>query len=1414
MLVKCTNKLVDLVDFTDEQYKKLGVIFRAVAGKQLAECKDFKGVLKKCGIEANGENEQLAREIYLNCAILSSTAEKDETIYLSEDRAIMLCKKMGNPFKKVSIDEVSARTMKSLGIESNTDDEYEEEQEEYEDSYSGWGNNEEEDYSEDEEDVSDKDLEEWEKEVEDDVEEAIAEEVQREIDEEDKKEKSKGKLSKEDKDSIKGYYYQLYNGLVSELSKRYTSLFESGYEVVKPAGILSTSGLLSLSGSSVSERNNIALRNIYNIFLKRMDFQVCFDRSNIRIADMIYDSYHKGRKLIYFPFKLIEYAYGRMAPDGDDQNSENTYKKHSNASNWSAYCKSEVNKSLRSVIEASVVRFVVSTSENKGIDYFDDSIAKELRSYLRYLENCLSLCILVVEYKGKVRGYVENIYSFKIRVCDPCNGLGSEDLTEIIINDAFMGSTGEVPFSYKPRFEENTFIKEYAHEFNHNSSQASPLFAYKAYQALKMQDVEPTWNNMVLGMFEDGTILKNGKHGVSLENRLTHHLVAGSRAGKGVMTLNILASGIYSGKNIFYLDRKPDMASLFKNISPSMFVVNGGGYGEQYDTFKQFNNIDSMVNWGNVPDYVCDTLGCTKNWDSLGDLFYMRALKLVMGIIVARGDGQITNPAFGGNDGVLLVVDEFKNFQENFSVIVEKFVSKIPPCSYTSDLVKMQDGKIEESKFTKSYNDGTFYALTYMNSLVGDLEFLSTRRDAGFNQAEIACSDVFVIGQHLGYGDLDFRKIRSAIADATSSDRYRGCGVTGLKGKILGVADSFPFSMVSFKTCDAFFGRNMEDGRSVYLAQTNPNSKAFGRLDDKASNFAYMGTFTEDVRKDIISGNVSKNVSMANSCTYFKPFLVLNDSIVGGNCVEGMFARCAGPNPDEPWITREELIAENPNQDGTYINSAVGFEDYLLMMGISDYKERLAKSGDIANYVVQKCLGYNGSWFEFITDLRPEWCFSIRDIVDGAKGIQPVLLDAKRNPIMSEFVRFNPNAFGLGDGVDSGNEDLGSTSTFDYMDDYSDISEDIRNYEMDRLYEDDSNGKEIDDICNSLLNKDEPINIFNDDLYTSVLEDSIKETNRGNYTEDSVIKGTGVSKGEADELIARLKEMGFNVTIDEPKTESEKAFYEDEEFGECLYRNAIGDLNPFGHSDESEFTDTFEYKGTVESKTDLVNLVTDDILAKFGGLKEIVSFKVIGGSIVVNGYYYRCKAGELFSRGLPYDLRREISSGSIARLFDYSKIKNMPRLRDLEFDSTSFVYDYVSYGMGYGSSISVDSFFRDIRSLQRLCIGKKLFKRDTYMEQIKGDDVFYNPRLTTKLADCSEEVLGRFSKSSWEFTKNTFKSKEYGKIVKFLGVSGGVVATAATTGGKLAVRGSRKAFNGLKALGRSIKNVIEETKKY
>ena len=82
------------------------------------------------------------------------------------------------------------------------------------------------------------------------------------------------------------------------------------------------------------------------------------------------------------------------------------------------------------------------------------------------------------------------------------------------------------------------------------------------------------------GMFKPS--LKNIIIGVDLKNNIVTApftkwllpIIAGSRSGKGVLTLNMLLSVVGVGAPLFYLDGKPDMASLLWKLQERYGIVN------------------------------------------------------------------------------------------------------------------------------------------------------------------------------------------------------------------------------------------------------------------------------------------------------------------------------------------------------------------------------------------------------------------------------------------------------------------------------------------------------------------------------------------------------------------------------------------------------------------------------------------------------------------------------------------------------------------------------------------------------------------------------------------------------------------------------------------------------------------------
>lgn len=1363
-IVKCINSRKGVSS------KMLMDLFRLIASESLMRCMPtgLKG-LEELDKQMLGDDEELTESVLLD-SISILTSRESGVINVSTDSGSMIAKiTNGNcTVSKVPLDElqmtmysdaegaIEGSKEKAEGISSKLSEAL---QDDYYEKKEAEGK------KEKTEDTSEKD------------------------EEPEENEDSKKKLSRAEEDKKLLAYYSVYtSGILSELLKRYKGLFSSGYEVEKPTGILSERGILKLSGSSmVVDYPTAATSQLYKIFRDQFGLKEVAVRSVSNIADNVCKEFLAGSSsTLYFPNKMLEFAYGRKAP-GNNAESTNTYEKHAESGSWEGYSNKELKVSLNALIEGCLLYYLYSfIEEDKRTDEGTVAVVSKL---LEYLQRCISMCLLLMDYRV-VNGSPSVL---KIRVCDPNNALGKEDITPYLLEKAFMGATGAVPFSYAPRFEEESFVKEYAHEFNHDISQAMPLFAYKAYEALKRQGIKINWDNIVLGKFEDGSVLRNGTHGVTMKNNLTHHIDAGSRAGKGVMTLAMLGAGIATEKVIFYLDRKPDMASLLKHLSPNMFVVNGASFDSQHDNYGMFKD----VSLANVPKEVTEILKCGTNWSDLGDLVYMRALKLVMGIILARGSGAYKDVNLGGSNGILLIVDEFKNFQESFSVIVRQMMNVLPVSLSCYNSKKEALG----TAMNDFYNRTGLYAVSYLNHLIADLEFLSTKRDAGFATRESELSDIFVIGQHLEHGMLPYEDYANAIVDG----RYQTPTKVGLKSEAKNKLDiskqSFGYSLVSFKTADAFFGRNREDGREVYLAQADKRSKAYGRLDDKASNFAYLKNFSESVRKKIVEGKLQDNLSIANSCVYFKPFLVLNDTTP--EFVNPMYSRCAG-DEGEPWVTKEEIIAENPDYaedpnavNATVLNRRVGFEEYLRGIGAGNYPQILERSSDVANYVVQNLLGYEGTWYDFITDLRPMWMFTIEDIVLASNGKQPTFRDPAKSRVLSEYYAFDES---LGCGVRSEDVQEEGINSF-FMDngegeDFSDMSKQEEDADK-RLavamgdydsYEDDEDIPLWDDMSDDIKESPEEPEMV-------LKQGNVQETGFGGMAMDTESDVSEIIK----KYIDALKGYGVDVQVGMNGWEATNI--------------NTGEPIPGGYSSapDAEFGQDLadvDYQGDVESLDKMVEVISNNILKTFGGLERIHSFKAIGGAIIINGYYYRCRVQDMYAKNIPYDIRRDINAGSISKLFDYSLLRRMKHIRDLEFDSTSFTYDYVSSALGYGSSISVDKFFHDFKTLQVLTIGREKFNRANYMEKISGNDLFYLPRRSKIYADAVEQALGRRNHAVWDWTKRSMVNKKdrwYKKVAK---VSVGATASAATYLGSKGVGIGKKVPGAVKDIASGVKDLF------
>lgn len=365
---------------------------------------------------------------------------------------------------------------------------------------------------------------------------------------------------------------------------------------------------------------------------------------------------------------------------------------------------------------------------------------------------------------------------------------------------------------------------------------------------------------------------------------------------------------------------------------------------------------------------------------------------------------------------------------KNFPILLEEWESN------GSKGTKPKEPKEPKVKPDK----GAYWFSAFYKSLADSILDIQRLDKAGLRNSEVRKSDVFILSQVLHEPSADVSQLF-----AKRNKESNNPSVSILSNDVLA-------SLCMIGNTDGFIGYNA--GKPNYLAQTVTTSKAYGKLDQYARNFAYVESVVGNGKKLIENGSLQ----YADQAVYYKPFLMFADGKENGYFVQNAFkySKDAG-------IDINDLIARNedPNRKG-HLDPRVGFKEYLLDNGMTEQSivDTLSKSATIANFVVQEILGYSGTWNDFIFDLRPEWIISIDQVVNAYKN--KGLADIKVR--LNEFTAVYPEEFGLDPNevlprdVEDENfdndlflEDLEYSETFDGLEEFEDISSEavIENYD-------------------------------------------------------------------------------------------------------------------------------------------------------------------------------------------------------------------------------------------------------------------------------------------------------------------------------------------------------------------------------
>lgn len=1226
------------------------------------------------------------------------------------------------------------------------------------------------------------------------------------------------------KDAV-DYYAAHIDTVVSDIISNYTKLFKAGYQLKRPVGVLGEQGesgkLMTLSGSTQTfTKPNPVIRALYQLTVAEYDLKILPYRSVDHIASIIVNGVTPDGitvspdSRLYFPYKMLEFAYGRKTPKATEGGRTN-YPKHSDKLNWEAYA-SEVDENLRQVTTGIVAKILGNFED---VDYFDAKVESSISESLSRFKDVFTTCILVGEFP-LIKGLPSLL---KVRSLLPYELHNSYNVATEAMRVG-ISSLGTDPFEGIPIHD--GVYHMYTHEYNHSLANSKPMYAYHAAKSLKESGHEVNYKNMIIGLGLDDSILQNGSGSVNLVPNMSHFLVAGSRAGKGVDSMAKLAAALKSGKPVFYLDNKPDIGAVLLDIEPNSFVVNGQlvtssqDGGTNLSSHFMGNSPLANVNPQGIPSYLyssSDALFRGRSYSQLGAVFYARALQLVMLITYFRTLDDISARVDLGDkaNGIVAFFDEFNVTQDSgLGPLMQKIYFNYARTDYAEAERTAQETGKKNSIRKPSQN--AYWGTAFTESLKNTAMMLADGTKAGYMNGEAAASDIYIVGQDLPdviESAEDFDDFYPTHRGKNTERAQFASGKGGGKTQPL-------VPLVSPGGADIFVGYNLK--HSNYLNQSRGFAK--DKLDKDARLFAYIPSYNRGIKKQIESANeeFARNVP-----TYYKPLLLLADADM-----DKYFVKNAMSYAIESGIDAESIILDNAQEDEqgnpikfekrqfsdnkghTYtteyrIHSAVGLKDYLNYIGMDDasISASLRSASDMAQRVVT-ALGYEGTWREFVQDLRPEYMLHASNVLESLKTGQRLSdLNAKT---FSEFREGYPEAFTVADISRLGEEvsevdvnyeevDFASLGQSVYFNSEGKSPEDVEElFKQDDLMDDIDLGADYDvydNAHNVQFSQQDRLK----DLTISDIQNLTPDEQKAIY--DMLIKGLenqAVIENPNDDQLGYGKlgvaydNYGRAYKIDISQVDKTSSVYDDVLLDDNMSK-LDGDLMEVS------------YQALVKTVTDKAVAVAKST----GGFKTI---SVLGGSLIVNDIMIGLRIAENLLGGLPSNVADDIRSGRLASYFNW---RLLPRsgVVALKVDSSRFVFNEISEGMGYSKNFNVQELFEDLPRLQKFVVGNEEYTRARVnsIARNQEEDMFYQPRKAEQAYRLSQAWLGRNRISSWQRANDIWKRKDLGTFRKVLGSTGNAALAGASGVTEVTGWAGRKLFRGVGRVANELKSMLDES---
>ena len=1131
------------------------------------------------------------------------------------------------------------------------------------------------------------------------------------------------------------------SSMITQLFEIYDYAFEAGYELDKYEGVvvgLPDIPMVVIQGEQAVQPNYTAsyyageamfssLRNVKVSTSRQVDLQEILNSD----------------QPIYYPYKILEFALSRkVTVKKDDLNFPSVPMKWKGSDGQRQAIEDYLRKRAWEYLALVCDTYQDGYFWSDKVNYFGEGYTVAInpkdtdifRGYLRKLKDTFSTFAIMKSHVGMMDD--EKWASAEWVVSAPISELQSSEFTK---DSLFYTDV----FDYGGEFEEpltsvfsNVQVSHYTHIAKPEIAESEPLFAYKALESLQRKGEKLTYGYQLLGKGLDGRILTASNDMTAAVNagaKLVLAYWAGSRSGKGVSISNGLAVSIANGRPVFGGDGKPDTMVPYyiafggadENGIPKGYFIQAGVFNKS--AMPVVNNISEQLDWDNnptimgwfdksIPKWFSGVSSSQKRYTGAwGDMAFYRHMLLVMGIVSLRATVKASDVALyeklGGDEGILGIFDEVTNWSNLFgskalssnggwfqSIMSDPEVEELVDLgeNYLGGLLKEQaTRKFERALENKSdeYRNRAYLRDLY-DKLDESMQLLNKLKKAGFQNEESLRSSIYIVGQSFNMGGFD-KLPRNKGNDASSFKA--ACDYKN------GVVDPWLYTLLNLDT-GFMVGYKGTEKSQYWSSQNGSDSKRY--LTSSSRRFAYFGSVDFPTIRDENPQNKglarSVNSQMEGGAVYFKPYLILGDS--QGSCVtqleknlgskaESIKSRNSNPNNPSEWDER------------------IGVLGYLKALGSSDISKSFVRAREIADLVVAQ-MGYEGSYLEFLLDLRPEWNFSCEDVVMAFTNQDAYLAKKKEtvyykvDELLNELVEFKQSG-----GATEGS-DLTKPNAVDLRPEFA--TKEVKADEVEEL--------------NSLSEEEDTSNFS--DLHEEIISEPNSEFSVS--SERDLNSSVDTLEEEPQKWTREQSEPSESVPLKTPNTEplnvastlasqlgvSESALMSVLQSAFGLQGSNIPKVETIVSTEELNDRTTMSRVASnragvvIKDDQDLREYLLEDIYTYFGDWSRVRKIEIIGRQLYFNGLLYEPeKEGIQFSSEVsPYSISLW-NSGGFGELFDWKLIRQYLNPTSLVFDSMDYAYREFDLMESSSSKAVVETAFKRYSMLQDLQVGTYTFTR-------------------------------------------------------------------------------------------------------